>query len=78
MNVNPLKEFDTELFQTDAREPSKEFPDLSDDSNSIYGDIQNLLRNQKKTSLPGPCQSVAGFQSLEYYSSTAETNPVNL
>nr|CUU98666.1 hypothetical transcript [Hymenolepis microstoma] len=39
----PVKEFDTEIFQTDARELSNELPDLADDFSSTRGDIPSLL-----------------------------------
>nr|CUU97450.1 hypothetical transcript [Hymenolepis microstoma] len=40
MICNPVKEFDTELFQTETRESPK---DLAEDSNPIHGDIHNFL-----------------------------------
>nr|CDS33350.1 hypothetical protein HmN_000508900 [Hymenolepis microstoma] len=50
MRVNSVKEFDTEAFRMEAREPSKEFPDLANNFNSIYGEIHNFPRKHSITS----------------------------
>nr|CDS27003.1 hypothetical protein HmN_000711000 [Hymenolepis microstoma] len=45
-----MKEVDTELFQIDKQELSKELPDLVNDSNSIHGDIHNFSPKRSTTS----------------------------
>nr|CDS30178.1 gag pol polyprotein [Hymenolepis microstoma] len=40
---NPMKEFDTKMFQTDIGELSNELLDLADVSSPIHGDIHKLL-----------------------------------
>nr|CDS28711.1 hypothetical transcript [Hymenolepis microstoma] len=45
VTANPMKKFDTEMFQTDMRELSKELSDLAEDLISIHEDIQDFCRN---------------------------------
>nr|CDS33075.1 hypothetical protein HmN_000089200 [Hymenolepis microstoma] len=48
--VNPVKEFDTKIFQTDIQEPSKELPELADDTSSICVDIHNFPSDHSSSS----------------------------